>query len=96
MSLWDDAVQDYVQDEVDNNGAEREDFERVLNKVFGPQKLDAAKLTLEWACDNDDEHEGADDQEIVHQNLADIAEVGGAICPQCGRDMELVSVSVFA
>ena len=50
--------------------------------------------TLEWACNNDDEHEGADDQEIVHQNLADIEDVGTAICPQCGEDMELVSVTV--
>lgn len=51
-------------------------------------------ITLEWVCNNDDEHEGADDQVITHQNLADVPEVGGAICPQCGEDMELIGADI--
>lgn len=56
--------------------------------------VEPVKVLIEWTCDNDDEHEGADDQEIVHQTLADMATVGGAVCPQCGEDMELASVEV--
>lgn len=56
-------------------------------------KLDANKVTIEWVCNNDDAHEGADDQEIVHGLLSDVPEVGGAICPQCGDDMEIAGVT---
>ena len=58
--------------------------------------IDINKVTLEWVCNNDDEHEGADDQEIVYQNLTDIVSVGTAVCPQCGEDMELNGAEVHA
>ncbi|UVG35071.1 hypothetical protein SEA_CECE_322 [Microbacterium phage Cece] len=35
MGLYDDAIMALIQDEVDNNGATREDIERVLDRVFG-------------------------------------------------------------
>ena len=38
--------------------------------------VEPVKVLIEWTCDNDDEHEGADDQEIVHQTLADSVQRG--------------------
>lgn len=53
--------------------------------------IDINRVTLEYVCNNDDEHEGADDQVIAYQLLADIVDSGTLICPECGDDMELVS-----
>lgn len=44
-------------------------------------KIKIGNITLNWTCD--------DCSETVEQPLSDVAEVGTAICPECGRDMAL-------
>lgn len=50
------------------------------------RRYDVGKITLHWTC-----NEFHDETEHVEQSLASIEEVGTAICPECGADMELDS-----
>lgn len=54
--------------------------------------IEAYRVWLVWTCDNTDEHPDIEHNiEEVRQQLTDVPEVGGAVCPQCGEDMELSS-----